>query len=86
MKFEPYFFFTGNPRCFSHVDYWCTFSGVFHVNCFTWKMVYPLTWVSGGYHVENATLFCFTCFPRVFYTRIIGVSIHVYIWWISSDV
>ena len=27
MKFGPYFFFTCNPRCISHVDYWCTFSG-----------------------------------------------------------
>ena len=36
VKFEPYLFFTCNPRCISHVDYWSTLSGVFHMNCFTW--------------------------------------------------
>ena len=25
---EPYFYSTCNPRCISHVDYLCTFSGV----------------------------------------------------------
>ena len=28
-------FFTCNLLCISHVDCWCTFSDVFHVNCFT---------------------------------------------------
>ena len=51
MKFDS-FFFICNPGCISHVDYWCrsTFSGVFHMNCFTWIYGVPvhvdLIWIS----------------------------------------
>ena len=42
--------FTSNPRCISHVDYWCTFSDVFHVDCFTWINGVPvrvdIRWIS----------------------------------------
>ena len=73
-----------NPRCISHVAYWCTFSGVFHVNCFTWIISVPI-------HVDIRWISCekchlITCFLCVFFTWIIGAPIHVYIWWISCDV
>ena len=73
-----------------HVAFLMWIIGVhFQVYC-TWivsrgLMVYQFMWISDGYHVKNATWFCFTCFPRVFFTWIIGVPIHVYIWWLSSD-
>ena len=54
VKFDPYLF-TCNPRCISHVDYWCTFSGVFHLNCFTWNNGVSVHEISDGYHVKNAT-------------------------------
>ena len=42
--------FTFNPRCISHVDYWCTFSDEFHVDCFTWINGVPvrmdIRWIS----------------------------------------
>ena len=74
-----------NPRCISHVDYWCTFPGVFHVNCFPWINGVPvhvdIRWIS----YEECHLPLIHMFPRVFSTWIIGVPIHVYIWWISSE-
>ena len=45
-----------NPRCISHVDYWCTFSGVFHVNCFTWINGVPI-------HVDIRWISCEECHP-----------------------
>ena len=85
-KFQPYLF-----SCVIHVAFFMWIIGEDFQVYSTWivscgLMVYMFTWMSDGYHVKNATLFCFTCFPRVFFTWIIGVPIHVYIWWISSDV
>ena len=60
MKFEPYLLFTCNPRCISHVDYWCTFSGVFHVNCFTWINGVPA-------HVDIRWISCEECHPFLFH-------------------
>ena len=79
VEFEP-IFFTCNLCCISHVDYLCTFSGVFHVNCFTWiNGEYPFMWISGVYHMKNATWFSFTCFSRVFSTWNIGVGLPIHV-------
>ena len=71
-------YFMCNPHCLYHVDHWCTFSNCFRIVS-RGSMVYPFTSIADGYHVNNATLFCFTSCPRVFFTNIIGVPIHVYI-------
>ena len=83
MKFEPYLLFTCNPRCISHVDYWCTFSGCFHVNCFTWINGVPahvdIRWIS----CEECHLFLFHMFSMCIfhmdywctYTRVHQVDI-----------
>ena len=60
VKFEPYFFFRCNPRCFSHVDYWCTFSGVLHVNCFTLINGVPV-------HVDIRWISCEECHLILFH-------------------
>ena len=61
-----------------HVAFLMWIIGVYFQVYSTWivsrgLMVYPFTWISYGYHVKNATSFCFTYFPRVFFTWIIGV-------------
>ena len=79
MKFELYFFSRvgPNPRCIFHVDYWCTFSGVFHVNCFTW-----IIGVSLPVHVDIRWISCEECQPSLFHmfsTCIFSHGLFVYL-------
>ena len=64
VKFEPYFFSRvgPNPRCICHVDYWCTFSGLFHVNCFKW-----IIGVSLPVQVDIRWISCEECQPFLFH-------------------
>ena len=78
IKFEPNFF----SRVLIHVAFLMWIIGVHFQVYSTWIvsrgwMVYPFTWISDEYHVKNATLLCFTCFPRVFFTGIISISSEV---------
>ena len=68
MKFEPNYFFTCNPRCISQEDYWCTFSGVIHVNCLTWingvSLHVDIRWiVSEEFHPILFHMFSTCIFP-----------------------
>ena len=82
---NPRVYLTCNPLCISHVDCLCKFSGVFHVSCFTWNGVpvhVDITWI----FCEKCHLILFHLFSTcIFYMDLIGVPIHVYIWWISYD-
>ena len=75
MKFEPYFL-QCNRRCISHGGYWCTFSGVFHMNCFTWingvglPVHIDIRWIS----CEECHLILFHMFFTCIFTSLIGVG------------
>ena len=55
-------FFKCNPCCISHVDYWCIFSGVFHMNCYTW-----INGVGIFVHVDIRWISCEGCHLILFH-------------------
>ena len=60
VKFED--FLTCNLRCISQVEKWCTFSGVFHENCFTWINGVPVHLDIRGISWEECHLILFHLF------------------------
>ena len=82
-------FFTCNPRCISYVDYWCTFSGVFHVNCFMWANGIPahviskdIMWRMPPFFVSHVYTCIFHMDYSCTYPRVYLVDI---MWWLSLD-